>query len=120
MAANKRPRLVSMVSMTDQLIEITIEFLSYHTNDPDQLVLSITREQALRKLQSRLHAEYEAEDCDRRLVMTFIIIITETVVGYTLENLSDSNSYKFCRGWRRLFSTKKKPSSVASFYCAPA
>jgi hypothetical protein len=99
MISETGPHLDLVVNMIDQLIDVTLNFLADHTYDPDQLVLNCTREQALRGVQSLLHAECASASCDREMAWTLVYIITAAVAAYVFEELSDSASYILCRGW---------------------
>ena len=88
-------QLIHVVKMVDQAIGATVELLTSHTDNLDQLMLNVTREQALRMLQELLTAEYRSLDSDDAAFWRIVSSILATIVTYILETLGKVNPYQY-------------------------
>ena len=83
-----------VAEMVDQLIDQVIGLLVLKTRNPDQLVLSVTREQALRGLQQVLHDEITSVKSDGNKFWRLTSAIVATAIAYTADTMSDSIPYE--------------------------
>jgi hypothetical protein len=86
-----------VAEMVDQLIDQTIALLVLRTHNPDQLVLNVTREQALRGLQQILDDEMASAQVSGERAWQFVSAILATAVACIVDTMSDSTPYKHCR-----------------------
>lgn len=99
-----------VVQMVDQVVEHTIELMVHQMNSPEQLVLNVTREQALKELRDLLQFELSSQDVSSMRVWRIVSAILATCLAYVVESLDDSISYQLCRvGLRRLISSPLPP-----------
>lgn len=102
MSTLRKSHLSPVVAMVDQSIDLTIDLLTNHTKNPEQLMLNVSKEEVLRQMQSQLHLECDADNFDGKKVWCLVNTITATIVAYVMETMSDSKSYQFCCEWRTL------------------
>ncbi len=81
----------------DQLISVTIEWLSLESHTTEQLVLNAERIKALHRLHNLMRKELKSEAGNGERVWQVVNMIIATVTRYIVDRLSDSIQYKLCR-----------------------
>jgi hypothetical protein len=85
MTARTHQQLDGVAAMLDQLIDATIDLLTYHMATPADLVLSLSREQGLRELQQLLHEELASSQPGEDTAWRLAGAILATVIADVLE-----------------------------------
>lgn len=93
MAKHTQRVLGRVAEMVDELVDQTIDLLAHNTRNPDQLVLNVTREQALRGLQQIVHDELASPQVSGERVWRLVSSILATVVSYLVDTMSESLPY---------------------------
>ncbi len=86
---NKREELARVAQQVDQLVDQTVDLLVRQTRYPNQLVLNVTREQALRGLQELLHDELSSAHMSSERCWRIVSCILASSVAYLVQTLSD-------------------------------
>ena len=81
----------------DQLISVTIEWLSQQPYNAQQLVLNSERIKALHRLRKIMRKELKSEVGNGERVWQLVNTIIATVTHFILDRLSDSIQYPLCR-----------------------
>lgn len=81
----------------DQLISVTIEWLSLESHTTEQLVLNAERIKALHRLQKLMRKELKSEAGNGERVWQVVNTIIAAVTRFIVDRLSDSIQYKLCR-----------------------
>ena len=93
MARYTQWELDRVAETVDELVDLTIDLLAHYTQNPDQLVLNVTREQALRGLQQLLHDELTSAQVSGERAWRLVSSILATTVSYLVETMSESYPY---------------------------
>ena len=80
----------------EQLISMTIEWLSLETHTTEQLVLNVERIKALHRLQKLMRSELRSETGSGERVWQIANIVIATVTRFILDAMSKSIQYKLC------------------------
>ena len=104
MSKKLRHSLEKVDESVEQLISVTIEWLSLQSHTAQQLVLNAERIKALKRLKKLMRKELKSEAGNGERVWQVVNTVIAAVTRYIIDRMSDSIQYKL----RREFGTEDR------------